>query len=384
VLRQGTRDKAEVDPLGYWLHFVLPAGRDKMEPVPNEFNLFWVEPDRASNSPENMEAAVPLTWDLSHFSEAQAGRGFGAPLRHHHQPLPSPTNHLSNGPPLFPPVLHPFPGPLMMPTLSASSSKTRFQGMPRRLPPLSQNSFFFEESTSTDATPESSDVEDENRAKKKKRVKQLLSDEQTVKHQEEADKFPLFLNELRGRLLSENNDGRIQDTAAISALIQEFTKSEGDSGFTMPLQCEIWLKQAAEHVQATRQMRKGNRKKKLLESVKVAGSAGNERFNCPHCPEDDAKIFKTQEGLNLHIRNKHEADKQWKCLAPQCTVSFVRQADLRMHLIRMHSPQRPFPCKVPFCLKAFAGVSELRRHVKVDHRSVVQQLTGNGTSNNVL
>jgi len=230
-----------------------------------------------------------------------------------------------------------------------------------------------EESTSTDATPESSDVEEDGGVRRRKRAKVLLSEEQTSRLSTSAAAFPLKLHHIRASLLKDVHDGRISDSTALSALIHDFTRVENDSGrYSLPVHCEIWLKQASDSVHERRQDSKGLRKKKSSEAVLTAGP--DEMFYCQLCTEHEAKPYKTQEGVNLHILNKHETDKQWKCFAPDCSVSFVRQSDLRMHLIRMHSPERPYPCKAPFCLKSFAGVSELRRHVKVDHRNLVQQI----------
>lgn len=366
-----------------------------MDQNPYEFLANWPEGERYTGSPENSDNHFPGFF--ADFSGVQGDLAFGRFRMPNdasngiRAPLPSPTNASTINQPshsshhgLLSPVLTSF-APVLHPGYPQFSKRSpnppAFNGAARPHAHTYPKAFYFqEESTSTDATPESSDVEDDQGMRKKKRGKLLMSDEDAIKHAEEARKFPGFLRELRIKLAGESPDGRIQDAAAISALIQQFTQSDEGERFTLPDQCEIYLKRAAERVQEYRQLNKNSRKKKGSEAAAAAAAASNTNANfvCTSCADQEIKSFKTQEGLNLHIRNKHEPEKQWKCFAPGCTVSFVRQADLRMHLIRMHSPQRPFPCKVPFCLKAFAGVSELRRHVKVDHRPVVSDLTGNG------
>jgi len=168
----------------------------------------------------------------------------------------------------------------------------------------------------------------------------------------------------------------VQEGHAVSALIFEFTQNSVTTKYSLPAECEQWLKRAADEVNEQRASVKPVRKKKSADFIRNVD--GEKTFVCHLCTDDHAhpKEFKTQEGLNLHIRNKHEKDKRWVCHSPSCNVSFVRQADLRMHLIRMHAPVRPYPCGIPFCVKSFAGVSELRRHVKVDHYKQVKELCG--------
>jgi hypothetical protein len=94
-------------------------------------------------------------------------------------------------------------------------------------------------------------------------------------------------------------------------------------------------------------------------------SAGHFRCTFADCAK---KNYATGEGLRLHVRNVHLCAKNWKCLAQECSRSFVRQSDLRMHIIRMHSQIRPYPCLVQVCNKSFACHSELRRHVHSCHK----------------
>jgi hypothetical protein len=205
----------------------------------------------------------------------------------------------------------------------------------------------------------------------------VLSEDQSVEHNEQAKHFPEFMECLRRRLTHESADGCVQEKVAIDALIAEFTKGNHSTKYSLPPECEVYLKKAAEDVNELRAASKGTRKRKVVNYM--TNAAGERSFVCQICSHSESKYFKTQEGLNLHVQNKHEKDKKWVCHAPSCSVSFVRQADLRMHLIRMHAPVRPFPCGIPFCVKSFAGVSELRRHVKVDHYKQVKELCGTGS-----
>jgi len=234
-----------------------------------------------------------------------------------------------------------------------------------------------DESPSTDATPESSDVEEDNRNSRKKRAKRVLTDEETTEQTEHSRMFPIFLEDIRQRLISQTTDGNVTEAAAITALIEEFSRAHSGKAepYTLPPDCERWMREAADEVSSQRVVQKLKKKPQKSSDASLATPAGDKSFVCRQCPSE-AKYFKTMEGLNLHIRNKHEKDKKWVCRSPSCNVAFVRQADLRMHMIRMHAPVRPFPCGVPFCLKSFAGVSELRRHVKVDHFRQVKELMG--------
>ena len=100
-------------------------------------------------------------------------------------------------------------------------------------------------------------------------------------------------------------------------------------------------------------------------------------------PSDDAmaclvcgKLYHTAEGLRLHHRNHHSADKRWRCFAAGCKArSFVRRTDLRVHVIRMHSAERPYRCGAASCDKQFACRSELRKHVRTKHAEDVAAFT---------
>jgi len=102
-------------------------------------------------------------------------------------------------------------------------------------------------------------------------------------------------------------------------------------------------------------------------------------------PTDDAgamacsacsKLYHTAEGLRLHHRNHHSADKRWRCFAAGCEArSFARRTDLRVHVIRTHSAERPYPCEVASCEKQFACRSELRKHVRTKHAEDVAAFT---------
>jgi hypothetical protein len=238
--------------------------------------------------------------------------------------------------------------------------------------------------SSPDITPESSDVEDENYKKfgRRKRAKKQLTEEETNEHLERSRVFPLFTETLRVRLASEHN-GQVNEQIAVTALIEEFVGDLRTVHVILSEDCERWMREAAEYVEEQRSSgRQRMRQRKYLSTsaaaaASAAGQPSDKAFRCTLCPVAwEAKSFKTLEGLNLHIRNKHEKDKKWICRAPSCGVSFVRQADLRMHLIRMHSEVRPFPCKIPFCVKSFAGISELRRHIKVEHVKLVRDICG--------
>ena len=295
------------------------------------------------------------------------------PVGHHHG-----FNSLPPGYQQFLKFMPPYPSagaapPLMSASKASSSASSPIQNRAFAIAPPAA-----EDAPSTDATPESSDVEDEGErsggrsSKRNKRAKKMISDTVNIEHNEQAKQFPYLLESLRRRLLIESPDGTIQESAALSALIGEFTKGAVTAKYTLPYECEIWLKRAAEDVNEQRMAAKGAKKSK---APMVSSETGERMFYCTYCAEQgEHKPFKTQEGLSLHVRNKHDKDKKWVCHAPDCSVSFVRQADLRMHLIRMHAPVRPFPCGVPFCLKSFAGVSELRRHVKVDHYKHIREL----------
>lgn len=218
---------------------------------------------------------------------------------------------------------------------------------------------------SPDATPESSDVEDDqsskvvSRRRSYRKVRRVI----TAADAEKSKAFPLVLANLKTRLASEAYDGVVQEAAAISALIEHFVPDRESK--KMPPECEEWLQLAAEQV-SLRRANKAPKPKKLIANGKT------EPFICNECSQP--KLFKTHEGLMLHIQNKHKQDKKWVCYAPDCNLGFVRQADLRMHMIRMHTKERPFPCGVPYCVKSFAGVSELRRHLKVDHVQIIRDL----------
>ena len=77
-------------------------------------------------------------------------------------------------------------------------------------------------------------------------------------------------------------------------------------------------------------------------------------YVCNQCKE--GRVFKTKEGLTLHIKNKHQDTE------PGCERSFARKSDLRMHLVRCHTAVKPFVCDVETCKKSFASMSELQRH----------------------
>jgi hypothetical protein len=362
-------------------------------------SLSWVDQDRHSLSPEAMETflfAAPLmeppqqggqdvisTTRLRLASDFQAQPQNRTVHHHHHYqssgaaPQVSP-NGLVSGPAYLHMNAHMIRGPYTNSANANLVQLAKHASSSSSAAALSAFAMLHEETNSADATPESSDVEEENRVKRKKRAKKILSEDQTSEHTEHARVFPLFLESLRKKLMADSPDGCIQESAAISALIAEFTKGAASMRYTLPFECEQWLRRAAEEVNEYRLASKGSRKKKPNEYL-ASSPTGEKTYICHICTsQHEQKCFKTQEGLNLHIRNKHEKDKKWVCYAPGCTVSFVRQADLRMHMIRMHSPVRPFPCGIPFCLKSFAGVSELRRHVKVDHYKQVRELCGTG------
>ncbi|KAH9254139.1 hypothetical protein BASA81_007728 [Batrachochytrium salamandrivorans] len=93
------------------------------------------------------------------------------------------------------------------------------------------------------------------------------------------------------------------------------------------------------------------RLEKRRKSIQIGKSVikGVETFSCTQCPPSN-KLYRSREGLVLHIRSAHENDRPWCCPLAHCRAAYVRKGDLRGHVVSQH-------CQHTLCLEQDSKLS---------------------------
>lgn len=102
-------------------------------------------------------------------------------------------------------------------------------------------------------------------------------------------------------------------------------------------QSEHWMALAAVEVDAAKpnHLARYEKRRKSIRSGKSVVN-GVDTFSCTQCVPGSSKLYKSREGLVLHIRNAHENDRPWCCPLAPCSAAYVRRGDLRGHLAKQH------------------------------------------------
>lgn len=82
-------------------------------------------------------------------------------------------------------------------------------------------------------------------------------------------------------------------------------------------------------------------------------------YKCQY--EGCLKEYKSKENLNLHIKNKHEGLKPYRC--SYCSLLFSHRNGKRYHERSQHTKLLPYPCIR--CAQSFASNSSMKAHMKI-------------------
>ncbi|XP_067139153.1 protein tramtrack, beta isoform-like isoform X3 [Centruroides vittatus] len=95
-----------------------------------------------------------------------------------------------------------------------------------------------------------------------------------------------------------------------------------------------------------------------MDSSRCLDRAGETTVKCSICD----MLFKSKQGLNLHLRRSHQIKGKYQC--DICTRSYSQRCDLYSHR-KIHGGISHHSCAV--CSKKFIYLSALRRHLRMKH-----------------
>merc|ERR1719510_395224 len=84
-------------------------------------------------------------------------------------------------------------------------------------------------------------------------------------------------------------------------------------------------------------------------------------FKCLTC----GKSYKSQSGLTIHSKSKHQ-NTQYKC--ELCNKYFSRASNVARHVDTIHNQSKSFPCK--WCGKEFRSTGGRDMHITAEHKAI--------------